>query len=114
MRVLIDNGGIHYIFSRRRLPGMARKSRPGLGGGSSPGQFRRGECVPEFDTLLSRMQAGEAPQLVETRFGLHIVQMVPHIEGMLAPDDKVPPPCDDRIDFRQFRSDIVAFQITHL
>lgn len=54
--------------------------------GGSLGQLTRGQCVPEFDDLLFRLQPGElAGRLLETRFGLHIVQVQRRIEGTLAP-----------------------------
>jgi peptidyl-prolyl cis-trans isomerase C len=58
--------------------------------GGSLGQLQRGECVPEFDAVLFRLQAGEfAARPIETRFGLHIVQVVRRIEGTLLPFDAV-------------------------
>lgn len=54
--------------------------------GGSLGQLTRRQCVPEFDALLFRLQPGElAGRLLETRFGLHIVQVQRRIEGRLAP-----------------------------
>lgn len=58
--------------------------------GGSLGQLARGACVPEFDEVLFRLGAGElAGKLVETRFGLHIVEVVRRIEGVLLPFDAV-------------------------
>jgi peptidyl-prolyl cis-trans isomerase C len=58
--------------------------------GGSLGQLRRGDCVPEFDDVLFRLEAGEfAARPVETRFGLHVVQVVRRIEGVVLPFDAV-------------------------
>ncbi|QGZ37980.1 peptidyl-prolyl cis-trans isomerase C [Pseudoduganella flava] len=58
--------------------------------GGSLGQLKRGDCVPEFDAVLFRLAAGElAGRLVETRFGLHIVQVQRRLEGTLLPFDSV-------------------------
>jgi len=58
--------------------------------GGSLGQLQRGECVPEFDAVLFRLNAGEfAARPVETRFGLHIVQVVRRIDGTLLPFETV-------------------------
>lgn len=58
--------------------------------GGSLGQLGRGQCVPEFEDILFRLGDGElACKPVETRFGLHIVQAVRRIEGVLAPFDAV-------------------------
>jgi len=54
--------------------------------GGSLGQLARGQCVPEFDDLLFRLQPGElCGRLLETRFGLHIVQAQRRIEGRMVP-----------------------------
>lgn len=58
--------------------------------GGSLGQLARGACVPEFDEVLFRLGDGElAQRLLETRFGLHILQVVRRIEGVLLPFDAV-------------------------
>lgn len=58
--------------------------------GGSLGQLSRGDCVPEFDDVLFRLAAGEfAARPVETRFGLHVVQVVRRIEGSLLPFETV-------------------------
>ena len=58
--------------------------------GGSLGQLGRGECVPEFEKVVFRLCAGElAERPIETRFGLHIVQVVRRIEGRLLPFDAV-------------------------
>jgi len=54
--------------------------------GGSLGQVARGQCVQEFDELLFRLQAGEmAGRLLETRFGLHIVQARRRVDGAVVP-----------------------------
>lgn len=56
----------------------------------SLGQLGRGQCVPEFEKLLFRLRPGELPERpLETRFGLHIVQVVRRIEGRLLPFEAV-------------------------
>jgi peptidyl-prolyl cis-trans isomerase C len=58
--------------------------------GGSLGQLSRGDCVPEFEDVLFRLGAGElAARPVETRFGLHIVQVVRRIDGSPVPFDTV-------------------------
>jgi peptidyl-prolyl cis-trans isomerase C len=58
--------------------------------GGSLGQLNRGDCVPEFDDVLFRLGAGElAARPVETRFGLHIVQVLRRIDGSLLPFETV-------------------------
>lgn len=58
--------------------------------GGSLGQLSRGQCVPEFEALLFRLRAGElAGRLLETRFGLHIVQVLRRDEGDILPFEAV-------------------------
>lgn len=58
--------------------------------GGSLGQLTRGQTVPEFEKLVFRLQEGElAGRLLETRFGLHIVQVMRRIEGRLLPFEAV-------------------------
>lgn len=56
----------------------------------SLGQVSRGQTVPEFDALVFRLGDGElAAHLLETRFGLHIVQVLRRIEGKTLPFEAV-------------------------
>ena len=58
--------------------------------GGSLGQLGRGQCVPEFDELLFRLRPGElAGRLLETRFGLHILQAQRRVEGKVIPFETV-------------------------
>lgn len=58
--------------------------------GGSLGQLTRGQTVPEFERFVFRLQPGElASRLLETRFGLHIVQVLRRIEGRLLPYETV-------------------------
>jgi peptidyl-prolyl cis-trans isomerase C len=58
--------------------------------GGSLGQLNRGDCVPEFDDVLFRLGANElAARPVETRFGLHIVQVLRRLDGSLLPFETV-------------------------
>lgn len=58
--------------------------------GGNLGQLTRGQTVPEFEALAFRLAAGElADRLLETRFGLHIVQVLRRVEGKRLPFDAV-------------------------
>jgi len=58
--------------------------------GGNLGQLSRGQCVPEFDKLLFRLGEGQlAERLLETRFGLHIVQVLRRADGRLLPFEAV-------------------------
>ena len=58
--------------------------------GGNLGQLARGQCVPEFDEVLFRLgERALATRPVETRFGLHIVQVLRRIDGKLLPFEAV-------------------------
>lgn len=58
--------------------------------GGSLGQLGRGQCVPEFESVIFRLEAGQlAERPVETRFGLHLVQVLRRVEGRLLPFNAV-------------------------
>jgi peptidyl-prolyl cis-trans isomerase C len=58
--------------------------------GGNLGQLARGQTVAEFDQLLFRLAPGAlAGHLLETRFGLHIVQVLRRVDGVLLPFDAV-------------------------
>lgn len=58
--------------------------------GGNLGQLTRGQTVPEFEDFVFRLKSDEvAERLLETRFGLHIVQVLRRVEGQLLPYDAV-------------------------
>lgn len=58
--------------------------------GGNLGQLSRGQTVPEFEDFVFRLASGEmGDRLLETRFGLHIVQVLRRVEGELLPFDAV-------------------------
>ncbi|HJV82793.1 peptidylprolyl isomerase [Noviherbaspirillum sp.] len=63
---------------------------PSAAVGGSLGQLTRGQTVPEFEKYVFRLAEGElGNRLLETRFGLHIVQVMRKIEGKLVPFEAV-------------------------
>lgn len=58
--------------------------------GGTLGQLSRGETVPEFERVIFSLAPGEIwPQLVESRFGLHIVRVARRAEGRVLPFEMV-------------------------
>jgi peptidyl-prolyl cis-trans isomerase C len=58
--------------------------------GGSLGQLGRGDCVPEFERpLFEGRSLGVLPQLVNTRFGFHIVAVDQRVPGAAVPYDAV-------------------------
>ena len=49
--------------------------------GGSLGWFGRGMMVPAFDTAAFSMQVGDLSDIIETQFGLHIIQKTGHEEA---------------------------------
>ncbi|MEC5160367.1 MULTISPECIES: peptidylprolyl isomerase [unclassified Janthinobacterium] len=66
--------------------------------GGSLGQLPQGQTVPEFDKLLFRLAPGAlADHLLESRFGLHIVQVLRRVDGAALPFDAVHAQIADRL-----------------
>lgn len=58
--------------------------------GGNLGQLGRDQTVKEFEGLVFRLAEGElADRLLETRFGLHIVQVMRRVQGKLLPFEAV-------------------------
>lgn len=58
--------------------------------GGNLGQLTRGETVPEFEQVVFNLGQGKvAPELVETRFGLHIVMVAHRAESQVYPFEMV-------------------------
>lgn len=59
-------------------------------GGSLP-QFSRGEMVPPFEEAAFALEAGEISDVVETRFGFHIIKVEEKSAGGATPYEEVKP-----------------------
>jgi peptidyl-prolyl cis-trans isomerase C len=59
-------------------------------GGSLP-QFSRGEMVPPFEEAAFALEPGEISDVVETRFGFHIIRVEEKSEGGATPYEEVEP-----------------------
>lgn len=60
--------------------------------GGNLGQLTRGQTVPEFEKAVFAAEAGKImPRLLETRFGLHIVQVGRKAEGQQLPFEHLQP-----------------------
>lgn len=58
--------------------------------GGDLGMLARGQTVPEFDAMIFTLEPGQiADQLVETQFGLHIIQVTQRSEGQTVPFEEV-------------------------
>lgn len=65
---------------------QANSNCPSAQVGGNLGQLSRGDCVPEFDRAIFNAEAHSTiAQLVESRFGLHIIQLGRKQAGTLLP-----------------------------
>ena len=72
--------------------------------GGNLGQLARSEVVPEFWQALAQYSAtGILPKLVETRYGLHVVQVRRRIEGRMVPYELARPRIASWLDERNLR-----------
>lgn len=89
-----------------RFPELAKEysncSSGALGG--NLGQLTRGQTVPEFEVLVFRLKEGElASRLLESRFGLHIVQVLRRTEGTCLSFEAVKTQIADKLTRRFWR-----------
>ncbi|MBI3711613.1 MAG: peptidylprolyl isomerase [Burkholderiales bacterium] len=58
--------------------------------GGNLGQLSRGDTVPEFEKVIFAEEENRiVPRVIETRFGLHIIQIGRKLSGKLLPFDQV-------------------------
>ena len=64
------------LKSGRDFSDLARKYSDGPSGpkGGDLGRFERGQMVPEFDQAVFRLDTGAISDIVETKFGYHIIK----------------------------------------
>ncbi|HEU0187314.1 MAG TPA: peptidylprolyl isomerase [Gallionellaceae bacterium] len=68
----------------------AHSTCPSASLGGNLGQLTRGQTVPEFEQVVFNLGQGKiAPELVETRFGLHIVMVAHRVESQVFPFEMV-------------------------
>ncbi|MCH8498202.1 MAG: peptidylprolyl isomerase [Marinobacter sp.] len=80
---LLDNPGRFTELARQHSACESRHQ------GGSLGQISRGQTVDEFERKVMHMQPGLAAELVESRFGYHIVRVDQRIEGEPLPYEHV-------------------------
>ena len=64
------------LKSKRDFAELARKHSDGPSGpkGGELGRFERGQMVPEFDQAVFDLETGAISEVVETKFGYHIIK----------------------------------------
>ena len=67
------------------LVAMERSEGPSANQGGDLGFFERGQMVPAFEAVAFAMQPGEISDVVETRFGFHIIKLEERREGRVVP-----------------------------
>lgn len=84
---LAELRGAPELFAERA---RSLSNCPSGGEGGSLGQFGRGTMVPEFDrTVFGTTATGVLPELVTSRYGFHVVEVVRRIPGRQLPFERV-------------------------
>ncbi|MEE9454878.1 MAG: peptidylprolyl isomerase [Paracoccaceae bacterium] len=72
---------------------------PSKDNGGALGQIGSGDTVPEFEAVLNILKAGELhTEVVETRFGFHIIRMDEKIDGDILPFASVMPQIMEKLE----------------
>lgn len=77
--------------SGKSFEDLARKNSqdPSAKEGGDLGPFKRGEMLPEFDNVLTKLKPGEISEPFATQSGLHIVKLEGRSHGELQPFEQV-------------------------
>ncbi|CAN5328194.1 peptidylprolyl isomerase [soil metagenome] len=63
---------------------------PSANEGGRLGQVARGDTTPEFDAALVPLEAGQiCPEVVRTRYGVHVVRLDRRVDGAVLPFEQV-------------------------
>ncbi len=63
---------------------------PSSSDGGRLGQVAQGDTTPEFETALQSMAAGQiCPDVVRTRYGVHVIRLDRKVEGAVLPFEQV-------------------------
>ncbi len=73
------------------------------------GQISKGQTVPEFERQVFKAQPGLMPYPVESRFGLHVVDVLRRIEGDLLPFNAVEQKIQDYLNEKVRRKAIAQY-----
>lgn len=80
----LQQGGVDFIELVQQYSDCPSREQ-----GGELGQISSGQTVPEFERQLMRLPPGLAGQVIESRYGFHIVEGQQRIEGELLPFELV-------------------------
>jgi len=75
----LDNGASFAVVA------MENSEGPSANGGGDLGFFGRGQMVPAFEEAVFALQPGEVSDVVETRFGYHIIKLEERRDAQTVP-----------------------------
>ncbi|OOR91116.1 peptidylprolyl isomerase [Moraxella caviae] len=88
---------------------MQHSACPSKTDGGELGILQKGATVPEFEKAVFALPAGVAPSPIETRFGVHIVQVLSRVDGKQLELDEALPMIQNRLAQQSFHHALVDY-----
>lgn len=101
---------IEQVPARFEAIAREKSACPSAANGGSLGQIGRGATVPEFETFLFALEAGElCPVPIPTRYGYHVAKMTHRAEGRALPYEAVRERIARMLDDRAYRDTVSRY-----
>ena len=76
------------------------------------GVINKGQTVPEFESVLFKLDAGLAPSPIESRYGFHVVDVLNKEPGIQMTYDQVSPAIHNKLSQQAFHQSLCDYLFT--